>query len=159
MKKSQELSPDRADVLEQTRRLHAVSQLAKLYTTKRRVAYRWTEGLPFGPQFIRAWFHLPQEDVKDVMVRILNPKEDPQVVLTQDGAIAIWNPKPKKSKYGKVNPRFETFDFERGSSDDFHIIKAALKSVKGMAPDVLSLAEHVDQLDPKSPNYRGDTPR
>jgi len=158
MKKSQELSPDRAEVLEQAKKLHLVNQRAKLYTTDRRVAYRWIEGLPFGPKFIRSWFRLPQELETDTKVRILNPGEDPQVVQVQDGAIAVWNPKPKKTKLGKVNPRFETFDFEHGSSDDFHTVKAALKKRKGEAREVLSTAEYVDRLDPESPNYRGDTP-
>lgn len=156
--KNQELSPDREAVKEQARKLHATNYKAKLYTTQRTVAFRWTQELSFGPKFIRSWFRLPQEVESDTMVRILNPGGDPQVVQTQNGAIAIWNPKPKKSKHRKINPRFETFDFEHGSSDDFHIVKAALKQVKGMALDVRSIAEEVDRRDPESPNYRGDTP-
>lgn len=156
--KKQELSPDRAEVKKQVERLHETNYKARLYTSQRRVAFRWTEELPFGPKFIRSWFRLQRESETDTLVRILNPGEEPQVVQTQNGTIAVWNPKPKKTKYGKVAPRFETFDFAHGSSDDFHAIKAALKTVRRMPLDVRSFAEQVDRLDPKSPNYRGDTP-
>ena len=155
MKKSHELSSERAAVRELAHKLHQLNLEAKLYNERRSVAFRWTEGLPFGPMFIRNLRRLPQEDQREVMVRVLNPREEPLVAQTETGAIAIWNQSPKRDKALVIGPRFETFDFERGSSEDFHIVKAALQKHSRAARSVVSAAEYSDQRDPNSPNYRG----
>ena len=168
---TKELDTDRAIVQQQVRALHALGHKAGLYTTTRQVTFVWWENLPFGPRFIRERIQLRQESTEAASVFSLNPKRDtpkiqsakheeskvpsvkpdePEVLMVDDGSagglIAIWQPGSKKRK-----ARFETFSFQRGSSQDFDYVRNVIRKWRDAQPRVLSIAEEVELR--KNPEY------
>lgn len=141
---TKELDTDRAIVQQQVRALHALGHKAGLYTTTQQVTFVWWENLPFGPRLIREQIQLRQESTEAASVFSLNAgRDEPEVLMVDDGSpgglIAIWQSGSKKRQ-----SRFETFSFQRGSSQDFDYVRDVVRRWKDARTKVWSVAEEVE---------------
>jgi hypothetical protein len=128
-KKIQDLSPERAALQNQVQDLHARYAYIGAYKETEDIVFHWREEFPWLPKFIRPYFTQRRSLQGPHLVKVLDRDTlgVPVILMVSDdreagvpiGAVALYDEKTKE---------YTAFDFERGSSNDYHLLKAAVKS-------------------------------
>lgn len=166
--KKEELSPERVVLQNQVQDLHAryVYMGAYKKTVTEDVVFHWKEEFTWLPKIIRPLFRQDRSLQGSHQVKAIESDESgkPLILMVSDdrepgapiGAVAL---------YDKRTQEYHAFDFDRGNSNDYHLIKAAVKSaldetkrqLKGK-PIFLSTAEFSERERAKKRSNDPDTP-
>lgn len=129
-KRIHDLSPERAATQNRVQDLHALYMRLGAYTRtqQERITFHWIEEFSWLPKPIRPLFKQRRslQGPHFVVVLARDASKVPTILMVLDdreagtpvGAIALYDEKTKD---------YNAFDFERGSSDDYHIVKPAVK--------------------------------
>lgn len=165
-KKIQDLSPERAAVQNRVQDLHAQYVFIGAYKETEDIVFHWREEFSWLPKFIRPYFTQRRSLQGPHLVKVLDRDTlgTPTILMVSDdreagapiGAVALYDEKTKE---------YTAFDFERGNSNDYQLIKAAVKSALEETkqqlkdtPIILSSAEFSERERAKKRSNNPDTP-
>lgn len=161
------LKDERVDVEKQVQELHLIYARIGAYGQTRKVSFSWTEELSSGPKLLRSLFRRRRALVGPYRVCVLGNDDNitnPAILMVSDdtegdppvGAVALYNEKTKE---------YVAFDFERGNSVDFHIVKKAVAAASTdarntwkTAPKIYSSREWEERAEQKKLHDDHNTP-
>lgn len=144
----EELNSERIPFRDLARKIHAANKAGERYVAKVDVTVLTRTPRRIGPWSLPSALDIRHWSTTKRKIFTLNPPDD-TVVMLDDGTIALRNPKTGV---------YESFDFRTSSSDDFDLVRTALRKWQGIIPTIRTVAEQSDRLEANPPRDNHNTP-